>query len=117
MRVFVRWQVPPLLPGPGKDSRPFHSDRIECLRIETERLQNCRSYLRRRHRGCNDGLFEPGIRHDERDMGVILVEAAVLGDLRPAGEITPTLAMPMMSGVRESVAGSWKGKLNSPGTR
>ena len=82
--------------------------RLERPRVEAEQLQDARGDLGRLD-GCADLLAVPqaGQRDQDRDVAVLRVVAAVLGDLRRAAGVDDAVReMPMMSGTRGSDHGT-----------
>src|SRR5207244_3489824 len=92
----------------GEDLVSFEAHAIELVGIEAESLQDGRRDLRRLDPGIDRCLLDARMRDDQRDMHIVLGEAAVLGDLLALVEwMTPTSGVTIMSGIRESCSGSW----------
>ncbi len=68
-----------LQPGQQRCSLDPHA--VELVRIDAEDIKDCRGDLRCRD-GCVDSLLgKIGMRNQQGDVGVVLVEAAMLRDL------------------------------------
>jgi hypothetical protein len=66
---------------PGQQRCSLEPHPVELIWIDAEDLEDCRGDLGCGH-GCVYGLsIELGMRNDQRDVGIVLVEAAMLRDL------------------------------------